>query len=101
MSRSSVLSVVVVLLLVVPALATAAGVRLHNRDARSYKLYVKHAGSAVHTSINKRAVTNICTGSCTISIPETGSSIHAQPGETIVIRNGQLVRRGRSGAGGR
>ena len=75
--------------------ALAAGVRLHNKDAKAYKLYVKHSGSAVHTSINARAVTNICSGACTIKVVQTGSVVNARPGDRLVIQGGKLSRRGK------
>ena len=73
--------------------ALADGVRLYNQDASSYDLYVKHSGSAVHTSIGPRTVSNICSAACTITVKSTGATLQAQGGETILIKNGRLVRR--------
>ena len=82
-----------VFLLAGPAVASAASVRLHNQDSRTWKLYVKHKGSAVHSAIGPRTVTNICSGPCTIQIKDTGASISARPGELIIIRGGKLSKR--------
>ena len=65
-------------------------VRLHNRDAKTYRLYVRHESSAVHTSIGPRTVTNICSGACTIEVKETGTKMSANPGDTVVIEAGKL-----------
>ncbi|MFT7621256.1 MAG: hypothetical protein ACI9WU_000417 [Myxococcota bacterium] len=73
--------------------ALASGVRLHNKDARAYKLYVKHAGSAVHTSIGARTVTNICSATCTIKLKDTSAKITAGPGDKVVIQAGRLIKR--------
>ena len=81
------------LMLLTCANALAAAVRLHNKDTKAYKLYVKHDSSAVHTSINARAVTNICSSTCTIRLIDTGSELRAQPGDRLMIKDGKLVRR--------
>ncbi len=83
----------VLALLLFATAAAASGVRLHNKDGKAYKLYVKHRGSAVHTSIGARTVTNICSSACTIRIKDTGSEISAAPGDKVVIKGGALTRR--------
>ena len=68
----------------------AAVVRLHNRDAKTYPLYVRHTSSAVHTSIGPKTITNICSGACSIELKGTGKSVQAKPGQTVVISGGVL-----------
>ena len=87
-------AIVALSLTLLPAIALASSVRLHNRDRQTYKLYVKHQGSAVHTSIGSSTVTTICSGPCTIRLKDTGSSIQAKAGDLITIQRGKL-RRGR------
>ncbi|MEC8025966.1 MAG: hypothetical protein VX223_18685 [Myxococcota bacterium] len=70
----------------------AGGVRLHNRDTKTYRLYVRHASSAVHTSIGPKTITNICSGECSIELKDSGTSIQATPGETVLIEGGRLAR---------
>ena len=67
-------------------------VRLHNRDAQSYRLYVRHQGSAVHTSIGPRTITNICSDECTIELKDSGTKVTAKPGNTVTIKGGKLVQ---------
>lgn len=81
------------LVLAFTSVASAAGVRLHNQDAKTYQLYVKHRGSAVNTSIGPHTITNICSDSCTIRLKDTGTSIMAGPGDTIRIKDGRLYRK--------
>ena len=70
----------------------AGGVRLHNRDTKTYRLYVRHASSAVHTSIGPKTITNICSGECSIELKDSGTSIQATPGQTVLIEGGKLGR---------
>ena len=92
--RKSV-ALVVWIVLATSGVAMADGVRLHNRDSTTYELYVVHGSTAVNTSIQARTVTNICASDCTISIRGTSQTIRAQGGDSLVIHEGQLVRRER------
>ncbi len=93
MVRSVVAILAATVMLLVSSVAMAASVRLHNKDRTTYKLYVKHSSSAVHTTINGRTVTNICSTACTIRLVDTGSVLQAKPGDRLVIKDGKLVRR--------
>lgn len=73
--------------------AVAAGVKLINKDNASYRLFVKHQTSGVHTSIGANGHTKICSGQCTIRIKGKKASIVAAEGDTIIIRNGQLKKK--------
>jgi hypothetical protein len=85
------LTLFVVLVLCTGA-ALAAGVRLHNKDAVSYRLYVKNRGSGVHTSIASNTVRRICSSDCVIKIKSTGATFNAKGGDKLIIKNGRIVR---------
>ena len=70
----------------------AAGVRLHNKDASSYRLYVKNRGSGVHTTIGANAVRQVCSSNCIIKIKSTGATFSARGGDKLIIRNGKILR---------
>jgi hypothetical protein len=73
--------------------ASATSIRLQNKDPQTWKLYVKHHGSAVHSTIGPRTVTNICSKPCTIQVKDTGASISANPGDLIIIKGGRLSKK--------
>ena len=72
--------------------ALAAGVRLHNKDSNSYRLYVKNRGSGVHTTIGANTVRQVCSSNCVIKIKSTGATFKARGGDKLIIKNGRIVR---------
>ena len=84
--------VVVLAMVVFAGSAAAAGVMLINKDNSSYRLFVKHQRTGLHTSIAAKSQTRICSGQCSIRIKGSKVSIQAAEGDTIIIQNGQFKK---------
>lgn len=86
-----------VLLLVVAmsfvASASYAGVNLTNEDAKTYDIKVYEGSTTKHTNIASGVTFNgQCANACKIEIVG-GSTIEAQNGKTVVIKNGAMSLR--------